>query len=333
VNAKQKIFINTVSINVCFDVMVSITMSRSTHVQIITKRQAHYVYVYLGHPAIKCIFCQCYIILLKSPKSSNTGQQSMEHTRNILQMIETLKIIFWSVKRHGDVSIAIGAFADMDHLPDFNDMVDHPALPVPRIFQWLKKNFTFTFPISCKLHPANSMQHRLSLRTTFPLMKSELMLHCIFGHTLSKYHLPYAIPNDIFCNSQILSQNCPSEPSSEEHEASLLAMENHIFDHLLYSMKLQTRAICDILHHVLEDHHFYLASNSKENTETLYNSVVPRITVHNNIVQTLHLTVSKMLILPLPKKRLKKKVKNILTRKSPPPLSRKITRTKSKLHI
>jgi hypothetical protein len=54
----------------------------------------------------------------------------MDHTCNIIQMIETMKGIFWSIKRHGDVSIAIGAFADMDRLPNFGEMVAHPALLV-----------------------------------------------------------------------------------------------------------------------------------------------------------------------------------------------------------
>jgi hypothetical protein len=36
-------------------------------------------------------------------------------------------------------------------------------------------------------------------------------------------------------------------------------------------VKLQTRAIYEILHHVLEDHHFDLASNSKGNYEPLCN--------------------------------------------------------------
>jgi hypothetical protein len=37
---------------------------------------------------------------------------------------------------------------------------------------------------------------------------------------------PYDIPNNMFCNSQIISQKCPSEPSSEENEARLLTMES-----------------------------------------------------------------------------------------------------------
>jgi hypothetical protein len=36
-------------------------------------------------------------------------------------------------------------------------------------------------------------------------------------------------------------------------------------------MKMHTRAIYKNLHHILEDHHFDLASNLKGNTEPLYN--------------------------------------------------------------
>jgi hypothetical protein len=42
-------------------------------------------------------------------------------------MIKTMKGIFWSIKQNGDISIAIGAFADMDRLPDFDKMVAHPG--------------------------------------------------------------------------------------------------------------------------------------------------------------------------------------------------------------
>jgi hypothetical protein len=82
---------------------------------------------------------------------------------------------------------------------------------------------------------------------------------------------PYDITNDMFCNSQIISQKCPSKPSSEENEASLLVMEHHLFDRLQDSTKLQRRALYYMLHHVLEDYHFYLSSNSKGNTKPLYN--------------------------------------------------------------
>jgi hypothetical protein len=55
----------------------------------------------------------------------------MDHTCNMIQMIEIMKGICLSVKRHGDVSIAIDAFADMDRLPNFDEMVFHPVLLVP----------------------------------------------------------------------------------------------------------------------------------------------------------------------------------------------------------
>jgi hypothetical protein len=35
-------------------------------------------------------------------------------------------------QKNGDIYIAIGAFADMDHLPDFDKMVAHLVLLVPQ---------------------------------------------------------------------------------------------------------------------------------------------------------------------------------------------------------
>jgi hypothetical protein len=86
----------------------------------------------LGHPAVTHHFCQHYILLLKSLNASITCQQSMDHICNTIQMVETMKLICWSVKRHGDAPFAIGAFADMDRLPNFDEMVAHPILFVPQ---------------------------------------------------------------------------------------------------------------------------------------------------------------------------------------------------------
>jgi hypothetical protein len=36
------------------------------------------------------------------------------------------------VRKNNDLSIAIGAFADMDPLPNFDEMVVHPVLLVPQ---------------------------------------------------------------------------------------------------------------------------------------------------------------------------------------------------------
>jgi hypothetical protein len=86
----------------------------------------------LGHLAVKRQFYQHYILLLKAPKARIIGRQSMDHTCNMIHMIETMKGICWSANNHDDVSIVIGAFADMDHLSDFDEMVAHPALLVPQ---------------------------------------------------------------------------------------------------------------------------------------------------------------------------------------------------------
>jgi hypothetical protein len=134
-----------------------------------------------------------------------------------------MKLIFWSIKRHGDVSISIVAFADMDPLPDFDEMVAHPGLLVLQKipFQWMKMQFCLTFPILWRPYLSSSMRHHLSWHTIFRFMKSKLVfrvaLHIYLAtYNLSKYHpinwtpIYYDIRNDtFFCNSQIiLSQNC-----------------------------------------------------------------------------------------------------------------------------
>jgi hypothetical protein len=57
-----------------------------------------------------------------------------------------------------------------------------------RRFQWTKTQFCLIFQISWRPYPANSMRRHLSWHTTFRFMNSKLVLHCIFGYTLSKYH-------------------------------------------------------------------------------------------------------------------------------------------------
>jgi hypothetical protein len=86
----------------------------------------------LGHQAVSHHFCQSYILIFKAPKAHITGQQSMDHTCNMIQMIETMKGMCWSVNNHDDLSIAIAAVADMDRLPDFKYMMGRPTLLVPR---------------------------------------------------------------------------------------------------------------------------------------------------------------------------------------------------------
>jgi hypothetical protein len=174
------------------------------------------------------------------------------------------------------MSIAIGAFPDMSHLPDFDDMVAHPALLVPHKIPVDEDTILPCFPILMEAIPDEFnatplfvMAHNIP----FHEIQARVAFH-IWPHSIkiSPDQLdPYGIPNDMFYNSQIISQKFPSEPSSKEIKASSLAMEIHFFDCLQDSTKLQTRAIYEILHHVFEDHHFDFASNLKGYTKPLYN--------------------------------------------------------------
>jgi hypothetical protein len=89
----------------------------------------------LGHPGVQRLYCHRYLLVLKAPITHDTGQRSMDVACYMLQMKETLKQVFWMVKQHGDVSIAVGVCADMDCLPDFNGVVAYPALLTQNSFQ------------------------------------------------------------------------------------------------------------------------------------------------------------------------------------------------------
>jgi hypothetical protein len=171
----------------------------------------------LGHPTVKHHFFQRYILLLKASKGCITGLQSMDHTCNMIQMIETVKGIFWSVKRHGDVSIAIGAFADIDRLPDFDDMMAHPALLVPHKIPVEEDVILPYFPNLTKAIPGEFSVTPFVMAHTIPFQEIQAWVVLnIWPHSiiiLPDQSDPYDIPKNMFYNSQILSQNCPSEPT------------------------------------------------------------------------------------------------------------------------
>jgi hypothetical protein len=104
----------------------------------------------------------------------------------------------------------------------------------------------------------------------FHELQARVALH-IWPHSikLSPDQLdPYDIPNDTFCNSQILSQNFMSKPTKEDNDASLLAMENRIFDRLMDSMQDQSQAM-----YVFVNRHAHHLSNSCDDAQPLHNSV------------------------------------------------------------
>jgi hypothetical protein len=161
--------------------------------------------LYLGHPAVKRLFCQRYTLLLKAPKARATCRQSMDHTCNMIQIIKTMKLIFWSVNQNGDVRvIAIRAFADMDRLPDFDEMVAHPALLIPQKIPLDEDAILPYFPNLAEAIPieSNAMSFFMAHNILFHELQDRVALH-IWPHSIKispDQSDPYDIPNDTFCN-------------------------------------------------------------------------------------------------------------------------------------
>jgi hypothetical protein len=184
-------------------------------------------------------------------------------------MIETTKGIFWS---DGDVSFAIGVFVDMERLPNFEKKLDHPALLVPQKIPVDEDAILPYFPNLVEAVPGkfNATPFDMAHNISFHELQARFALH-IWRHSIKispDQSDPYAIPNDMFCNSQILSQNCMSKPTKEDNDASLLAMENHVFDRLMDAMQDQSQAM-----YAFVDRHVHYFSNSCDNAQRLHNSV------------------------------------------------------------
>jgi hypothetical protein len=75
-----------------------------------------------------------------------------------------------------------------------------------------------------------------------------------------------------------------SKLTKEDNDASLLAMENHLFYHLFDTMKHQPQAMYAFMDHGLEDHQVHHLANSCENTQPLHNSFTHTISTppHSN---------------------------------------------------
>jgi hypothetical protein len=182
----------------------------------------------------------------------------------MIQMIKTLKGIFWSVKKNCEVSIAIGAFADMDRLPDFDEMVAHPALLVPQKIPVNEDAILPYFPNLVEAVPRNfnATPFVMAHNILFHELQDCVALH-IWPHSIKlspDQSDSYNIPNNTFCNSQILSQNCMSKPTKEDNDASLLAMENRLFDRLMDAMQDKSQAM-----YAFVDRHVHHFSNSCDN--------------------------------------------------------------------
>jgi hypothetical protein len=171
------------------------------------------------------------------------------------------------------MSIAIVAFAYMDRLTDFDKMVaHHPALLIPHNIPVDEDTILSYFPNVVEAVPAEFIAMPFVMAHIIPLheLQACVVLH-IWPHSIKispDQSDPYDIPNDTFCNSQILSQNCMSKPTKEDKDASLRAMENHLFDCLMDAMQDQSQAM-----YTFVDHHVHHLSKSCDNAQPLYNSV------------------------------------------------------------
>jgi hypothetical protein len=171
----------------------------------------------------------------------------------MIRMIGTMKGIFWYVNKSGGMSIAIVAFADMDRLTDFGEMVAHPELLVPQKIPVDEDAILPYFPnlVEAVLGEFNVtpfvMEHTIPLHE----LEDRVALH-IWPYSIKTPHDqsdPYEISNDTFCNSQILSQKCMSKPTKEDNDASLISTENHIFDRLFDATKDQSQAMYAFMDH------------------------------------------------------------------------------------
>jgi hypothetical protein len=170
------------------------------------------------------------------------------------------------------VSIAIGAIADMDRLPDFDEMLAHPALLVP---QKIPVDKDAILPYFLNLVEAIPGEFKATSYVTahkipFHELQAFVALY-IWPHSIKlppDQSDPYDIPNSTFCNSQILSEKCMSKPTKEDNDASLLVMENCLFELFMDAMQDQSQAM-----YTFVDHHVHHLSDSCDNAQPLYNIV------------------------------------------------------------
>jgi hypothetical protein len=170
------------------------------------------------------------------------------------------------------VSIAIGTFADMDRLTDFEKWWLIRRYSFRIRFQWTKTPFSY-FPnlVEAVLGKFNATPFLMAHNIPFHELQARVALH-IWPHSIkisADQSNPYDIPNDTLCNSQILSQKCMPKTNKEDNDSSLLVMENGLFDRLMDAMQDQPQAMYNLV-----DHHVYHFSNSCDNAQPLHNSVI-----------------------------------------------------------
>jgi hypothetical protein len=169
------------------------------------------------------------------------------------------------------VSIVIGAFADMGHLPHFDNGGSSGVTCYAEDSSGRRRTLPY-FPNLVEAVPGefNATPFVMAHNIPFHELQARVASY-IWPHSIKippDQSEPYTIPNDTFFNSQVISQNCMSKPTKEDNDANLLAMENRIFDRLMDAMQNQSHAMYAFVdRHV---HHFY---NSCDNAQPLHNSI------------------------------------------------------------
>jgi hypothetical protein len=112
----------------------------------------------------------------------------MDVACSMLQTTETLKQVFWMVKRHSDVSIAVGACADMDRPPTLMEWLLILISSPHTKFLPKKGPSCHTFQTLLRLYRGNLMPHLLSWLTISLSTKFSGRQHSKFCHTPSICH-------------------------------------------------------------------------------------------------------------------------------------------------
>jgi hypothetical protein len=151
-------------------------------------------------------------------------------------MIETMEGIFWSIKKMVTCILQSVPLQTCTVFLTLKIWWLIRCYSFCRRFQWTRMQFCLTFQISWRTYPTSSMRYHLSWHTIFRFMNSKLVLHCIFDHTLRKYHLINQTPMTSQETRFVTHKYSPkmvSKQTKEDNDASLLAMENRLFDRLM----------------------------------------------------------------------------------------------------
>jgi hypothetical protein len=179
----------------------------------------------LGHPGTHHLYRNCYLLVVKVPVARDTGWRSMDVTCSMLH------IFGWSSD-----TVTVGAFADMDLLPDFNGVAAYPGLPSPQKIRPKKRPSCHTFQTLLRIYRDNLMPCLLSWLTISISTKFSGRQHSKFGHT----------PSNCRQTKPILTTSHPRHFETQKSYPNNLEGKNLTWPRLLMQACLSWRIICMI---------------------------------------------------------------------------------------